>query len=532
MIITDPLLFFYFMTTMTRKNVKRLQQQPKLATLEAFGIHTLADNMPDKDGMIPGKSSDPDMIRSNSENSLKNKNKSKKNKRKSRSPTRVQPQRNGKSSLFPPPRRSPSVKEGADSVHIIDDSQPDPVSQPNSDRKSHIEGTGNDSVHIIDDSQSDSVSQVDSGNIDEVTVEDVGPEEGLQSSFTQLMMDNSDPRDDQSSDKPDSQCNSQSSVDTSQMLADLIAENLSLKAANDLMIEECDKYQKSSRSQLGEIKKLKNENDSLKKELSKYKGMRKFTTPVTAQQEQPQNSQSEESVTQREEIAKLKSKLNSLKSHVYAISEELCNPVIEMEAEDLRLYSDALKSPPPVRAPPVVPQQEVKAFTTSIGRGVGHHLVKSGIDATAYTYGGALIPQLRESITRNIRPSNAPKHLVIQGGGNDCDKYPAHLVIKEYDRMIKEAQQQAPQSHIIISKVPMRRSNRRVNENIEKLNSYMQNKAKSSRGRVSCVDLRPSFPSMFVNDKVHFNDSGKEFYGNRLASEILNFRALNANYRQ
>ena len=62
----------------------------------------------------------------------------------------------------------------------------------------------------------------------------------------------------------------------------LIAENSSLKAANDLLVEElassnklCDKLIKQ------EIKKLTTENDRLRKEASKLNGMRRFTQTVT-----------------------------------------------------------------------------------------------------------------------------------------------------------------------------------------------------------------------------------------------------------
>ena len=110
-------------------------------------------------------------------------------------------------------------------------------------------------------------------------------------------------------------------------------------------------------------------------------------------------------------------------------------------------------------------------------------------------------------------------------GGNDLEKYPVHLVENEYEQLVRDVRDLAPYSHIVISQVPRRRFNKRLNDNIDRLNAFLARLANSSDG-VSCIDIRPVFPSMFGKDRVHFNKAGKEYYGNRLAGELLNFQAM------
>ena len=492
------------------------------------------DNAPELDGAIPGKSSDPDPLPPRSISADHNKNKSKK---KMKAPSRVQPQRSSKSSLFPkPPSVPPSVHTALADAYSSDDNSSSPPS----------------SVVICQDIGSDSDDELSDDESDDESQPQLSEH---RSSFTQLMMDTS-------SENVDSQDVVNASfnelIDTNQLL---VHEVSSLRAENSLLFEELRDQEKESsklhKNLQAEVKRLKSENNDIRRELSKHTGMRRFTQPPTTQ-----SSPSDELMDARNEIDMLNAKILSLKQLISEYTDKLTSTVnsndlsddaafanasanasAHTQAPSRKSYSAAVKSTQPSHEPPsshTLPtpaptplqsdnshrrrRQEAQCFGSSLNRGVGSRLVQRGIDATAFTFPGAFLPYIREKVTRNVNPESAADQIVLQGGGNDCEKYPIELVENEYFELVSETRRCAPNSNIVICKVPRRKYNKRLNDKIDRLNSFLDRVAKNSDG-VECIDCRPSFPNMYGNDKIHFNRIGKDYYGNSLASELLNFQA-------
>ena len=350
-------------------------------------------------------------------------------------------------------------------------------------------------------------------------------------------------------------------------LKQALDECASYRTEVSLLNEEIENYSKTQRSQRDELKRVTSQKDNLQRELSKHTGMRRYVSF---------DDKETHIKSQQEEIGRLRSKLSSLQQSVFEAAEELSDAAMAVDiGSDRRdesssgchcdmsddnqfanasrrmqqgtshqLYSEKLKKTPrtPTTPTPAAPgiesdnthrirRQEVNVFGSSLSRGVGLKLTQRGMDATSFTYPGAYLPELRRKVAQNVRTDRAADQIVLQGGGNDCEKYPVHLVKKEYVRLINETRRVAPESHIVLSKIPKRRFNRHVNRNIDQLNAFIEKQAEATDG-VSCVDIRPAFPSMFGNDKVHFNKKGKDFYGDRLASELINFQAVSMNYLQ
>ena len=97
------------------------------------------------------------------------------------------------------------------------------------------------------------------------------------------------------------------------------SECISLRAQVDLLYDENEQQKKIRKSQQSEIKRLKNDNENLRRQLSKVSGMRRYTEPQPI--EIPDN---------REEIELLNAKLEYLKDHIKSASNTLLN-IIEPE---------------------------------------------------------------------------------------------------------------------------------------------------------------------------------------------------------
>ena len=159
----------------------------------------------------------------------------------------------------------------------------------------------------------------------------------------------------------------------------------------------------------------------------------------------------------------------------------------------------------------------VTVIGTSLVRGVATELCKHNIDALAYTYPGAPIPRLVGRLRHIINQDNS--NIVLQCGGNDLELASPAAVVREYDHLISEVRQLAPNAHIYISAIPPRKGRAHILEDIAKVNTYLSNRGR--RGdNVTCMHVCPTDLHNFCRDKVHFNDRGRKEYGVAMASVL------------
>ena len=107
----------------------------------------------------------------------------------------------------------------------------------------------------------------------------------------------------------------------------------------------------------------------------------------------------------------------------------------------------------PSGGPPVTPEvvtPEVVVIGTSLVRGLGGLLADEGVDATVYCYPGQQIQHIKQRLHGIFSAEYQPRNIVVQCGGNDAETRPPHLVVREYDELVKELKRMRPHSNIIL----------------------------------------------------------------------------------
>ena len=155
----------------------------------------------------------------------------------------------------------------------------------------------------------------------------------------------------------------------------------------------------------------------------------------------------------------------------------------------------------------------------------------NNIDAMVYTYPGAPIPRLVSRLRHIINQDNS--NIVLQCGGNDLELASPAAVVREYDHLISEVRQLAPNAHIYISAIPPRNGRAHIYisaipprngrahilEDIAKVNTYLSNRGRRGDD-VTCIHVCPTDLHHFSRDKVHCNDRGRKEYGMAMASVL------------
>ena len=70
-------------------------------------------------------------------------------------------------------------------------------------------------------------------------------------------------------------------------------------------------------------------------------------------------------------------------------------------------------------------------------RGLGGLLADEGVDATVYCYPGQQIQYIQQRLHGIFSAEYQPRNIVVQCGGNDAEARPPHLVVREYDELVK-----------------------------------------------------------------------------------------------
>jgi hypothetical protein len=158
-------------------------------------------------------------------------------------------------------------------------------------------------------------------------------------------------------------------------------------------------------------------------------------------------------------------------------------------------------------------------------------LRKHNIDALTYCYPGQYIPYISSRVASILRDEN-PDFVVLQCGGNDVETCQNFEVIKAYESLVETTRTCAPNATIILGAIPPRGKSSDLQERIDKVNTYLRNKAKQSH----FLEYFSNCPTLFCHfkrDLVHFNSSGSELYSYNLASHVsycYSFPALHVSH--
>ena len=357
-------------------------------------------------------------------------------------------------------------------------------------------------------------------------------------------------------------------------IEDLTAENSSLVSQIDLINDELKCQKKTLHFQKSSIKKLTKDDDNLRKELSQFRGMRKYTQGAvdTTAIQRPDCTDGIE-----EELGIANAKLNSLRDQMVNITSSMlalledenksddsfqivkhrkckrtsCNdktnphylnkthvttprhqgqssqtsqgrPIPVVTGVGKPEASLVTYKPPSYNDVTAARHPRTNADTyvigTSLTRGLGARLKQHGVDGTVICYPGATIPNIRSRLRYILPKDNQPREIILQCGGNDLESQSVGKVSFQYDCLIEDVRKLCPKSAIMISKIPPRGHSTTTLRKIDALNENLSSKSDIGN-QVTLANACP----YFSRDQVHFNKRGFDVYAAKLAQSVINF---------
>ncbi len=77
----------------------------------------------------------------------------------------------------------------------------------------------------------------------------------------------------------------------------------------------------------------------------------------------------------------------------------------------------------------------------------------------------------------------------------------------------------------MLSKIPYRTHNPHLHRKIDQVNRYIETRGKRDDG-VVMLDACPPFPEFYSQPEViHFKRKGSQIYGDKVASQLINFQS-------
>ena len=159
---------------------------------------------------------------------------------------------------------------------------------------------------------------------------------------------------------------------------------------------------------------------------------------------------------------------------------------------------------------------------TSLIDGLGQRLNKLRMPATTYVYRGATVPVLQSRVRHILTSRDQPDQIVLHCGGNDAERQPADVVTARIETLVHAIRRLSPRSDIIINKVPPRGNNKKVLDNIQRLNSSLD-LLYHGDDHVKIIDVCPKSHQFYRRDLVHFNSKGSFMFAEQLADKLSNF---------
>ena len=159
---------------------------------------------------------------------------------------------------------------------------------------------------------------------------------------------------------------------------------------------------------------------------------------------------------------------------------------------------------------------------SSLARGTSEALKHCGVDVSEYYYSGGHIPYMAEPIKRILERNPQVESVVCIMGGNDCesDLYYLEEIVHNYDCLIDMIKLTlGSDCTVIISSIPQRRRcSARSHIRIAKLNEFNKQRENSDYG-VFYVDAAPRFGNHFY-DRVHMNNIGLDHWAQNMSDKM------------
>ena len=203
-------------------------------------------------------------------------------------------------------------------------------------------------------------------------------------------------------------------------------QNNKLQAQIELLEGEIDKYRATQTAQKKEIRRLTTANDNLRRELSKYEGMRKYAVQNTEPDKSKSNEDPTEIISLKEQLGVANIRIDSLKDHIQSVAGTLLSAcgfqtvthrrrnrgkntppaanVVSSTGNTTAVPSETGQRIPVITNSPTTNTSQANPATycdvtagrrrstgdviiigTSLTRGVSHELKQQGVEAETYT---------------------------------------------------------------------------------------------------------------------------------------------------
>jgi hypothetical protein len=177
-----------------------------------------------------------------------------------------------------------------------------------------------------------------------------------------------------------------------------------------------------------------------------------------------------------------------------------------------------------VSVPPIKRQRSSTKANSPRVIAIGTSLVKelylqsAGLNGLTYCYPGQYVNFIRSRIPFILQDDD-PDVVFLQCGGNDLERFPNHMVIHEYEKLITTISHLSPKTKVILGAVPLRGSDATLHTKIKMFNTYLYNRGRRSN-KVEYIYAAPKQLKYYKRDLIHFNQEGSIIFQNNIIREV------------
>ena len=150
---------------------------------------------------------------------------------------------------------------------------------------------------------------------------------------------------------------------------------------------------------------------------------------------------------------------------------------------------------------------------SSLVRGLGPLVNCEQFGAVSYTHRGATVELLSSRVAGMTKGSHSDV-IVVAGGTNNISEHSTSQCIRAIRKLVDSVAEINPRREIIISEIPHRFDNAKLNPKVDSVNGYIRRLCNSNRRYHSLT--HDYNINDYTADGLHLNDSGKAKYAHEI----------------
>ena len=158
-------------------------------------------------------------------------------------------------------------------------------------------------------------------------------------------------------------------------------------------------------------------------------------------------------------------------------------------------------------------RKRVTIIGSSLVRGLGPLVNCEQFEALSYTHPDTKAELLSSRVAGMTKGSNSDV-IVVAGGTNNISEHPSSQCIQAIRKLLDSVDDINPRNEIIISEIPLRFDNAKLNPKVDSVNGYIRRLCNSNRRYHSLThDYDINY---YTADGLHLNDSWKAKYAHEI----------------